>query len=325
MRILVTGGAGFIASHITAAYIKLGHKVVVVDSMHHGFKQNINPKAKFYQADIRDLTAIRKIMQTEKPEIINHHAAIAEVVKSVTDPIPTLEVNVQGTVNLLLTGMEIKIKKFIFASTGGAIYGDPGKYPISERVNPEPLSPYGLSKLLGEKCIEYYARVGKFNYTIFRYPNVYGPRQDPHGEAGVVAIFSEKIRQNVNPTIYGDGSKTRDYTYVADIVQANVIGLKKGDHLTVNLGLGKEISDQMVYDTISANFKHAPTAKYKAVRTGEALRSCLNARKARAILNWKPKYNFKEGIKEYLKITSPSFPLLIGEGCLERKSRDRVR
>ena len=153
MRILITGAAGFIASHIADLYIKKGHQVSVMDNLQHGWKKNLNPKAKFYKTDIRNLAAVRKVMQQVKPQVVNHHAAIAEVVKSMHDPIPTIETNVQGTVNLLLTGMEVGIKKFIFASTGGAIYGDQPRYPITESATPAPLSPYGLSKLLGEHAI----------------------------------------------------------------------------------------------------------------------------------------------------------------------------
>lgn len=300
MRILITGAAGFIASHITDLYIKAGHQVAVVDNMQHGFRANLNPKAKFYRADIRDLTGLRKIMYKEKPLVINHHAAIAEVVKSVTDPIPTVETNVQGTVNLLLTGMEVGIKKFVFASTGGAIYGDQPHYPITEQAQPAPLSPYGLSKLLAEECIQYYARIGHFNYVIFRYPNVYGPRQDPNGEAGVVAIFAKQLQQHRRPIIFGDGTKTRDYTYVADIAQANLLSLRRGDHLTVNLGLGKEVTDQAVYHTIANHWLKPPAVRYKVVRSGEVRRSCLQAKLARTKLGWKPNFTFAQGVSAYL-------------------------
>lgn len=300
MRILITGAAGFIASHIADLYIKKGHHVVVVDNMQHGFTAHLNRRAKFYKADIRELATMRKIMHKEKPAVINHHAAIAEVVKSVTDPIPTLTTNVQGTVNLLLTGMEVGIKKFIFASTGGAIYGDQPHYPITEQATPAPLSPYGLSKLLAEQCIQYYARLGNFNYVILRYPNVYGPRQDPNGEAGVVAIFAKQLRTNTRPIIFGDGTKTRDYVYVADIAQANLLSLRRGDHLTVNLGLGKEITDQHVYDTIASHWPKPPAVRYKVVRAGEVMRSCLQARLARTKLDWKPTHTFAQGVAEYL-------------------------
>lgn len=300
MRILITGAAGFIASHIADVYLRHGHQVVIVDNMQHGFKANLAANAKVYRADIRDLAVMRKIMTKEKPTIINHHAAIAEVVKSMTDPIPTLATNVQGTVNLLLTGMEVGIKKFIFASTGGAIYGDQPRYPITEQAAPAPLSPYGLSKLLAEQCIHYYARLGHFNYVIFRYPNVYGPRQDPHGEAGVVAIFAKQLKANLRPTIFGNGTKTRDYVYVADIAQANLLSLRRGNRLTVNLGLGKEITDQHVYTTLASHWIKPAAVRYQPVRDGEVMRSCLQAKLARTKLGWKPKHTFAQGVSAYL-------------------------
>ncbi len=301
MKILVTGGAGFIASNVVDRYIAAGHQVVVVDSLWHGFKQNLNPKAKFYKTDICDLEAIRKILKKEKPQVINHHAAIAEVVLSVRDPLPTMTVNVQGTINLLLAGGEVGIKKFIFASTGGAIYGNAKRLPTNETAPTLPESPYGLSKLLGEETIAFYARVYGFDYLIFRYPNVFGPRQDPHGEAGVCAIFTELLAHGKQAFIFGNGKKTRDYVYVKDIAQANVLALTKGHRVTVNLGYGKEISDQAVFDTIQAHFKTTPKVKYKAVRPGEVVRSCLDAKQARQVLGWKPQWTFKSGISDYIE------------------------
>ncbi len=208
MKILVTGGAGFIGSHIIDAYVRLGHKVVVIDNLKTGFKNNLNKKAKFYRTDIRNLKSIKQIFKKEKFDIVNHHAAIAEVIKSIKNPLLTIETNVLGTINLLVASSENKIKKFIFASTGGAIYGEPKKIPVDENTPAKPLSPYGLSKLLAEESIKFYARNFGFDYLIFRYGNVYGPRQNPKGEAGVVAIFSYLIKNNKQPIIFGDGSKT---------------------------------------------------------------------------------------------------------------------
>ncbi|EKD78588.1 MAG: UDP-glucose 4-epimerase [uncultured bacterium] len=300
MRILVTGGAGFIGSNIVDQYIRSGHRVSVVDNLWHGFKRHLHPKAKFYKADIRNLTALRRIMQKDKPEVINHHAAIAEVIASVRNPLPTMAVNVQGTINLLLAGSEVGIKKIIFASTGGAIYGDAQHRPTTEQEPALPVSPYGLSKLLGEECVAYYSRLYGFNYVIFRYPNVYGPRQDPHGEAGVVAIFCEQLAKGRTVMIFGDGSKTRDYVYSADIVRANVLALRRGNRITINLGRGKEISDQMVFDTIHQHFPHAPQAAYQPVRSGEVIRSCLRANVATKKIGWKPRWTFSAGVTDYL-------------------------
>lgn len=243
---------------------------------------------------------MRRIITKVKPAVINHHAAIAEVIVSIRNPLPTMTVNVQGTINLLQVGGEVGIKKFIFASTGGAIYGDAQHLPTTEAEPTLPVSPYGLSKLLAEECIAYYSRMYGFNYLIFRYPNVFGYHQDPHGEAGVVAIFCERLAHGLPVTIFGDGSKTRDYMYVADIVQANRLALRRGNRITINLGRGKEISDQMVFDTIHDFFPRAPQVRYQPVRSGEVKRSCLRANLATKTLGWKPRWNFATGVADYV-------------------------
>jgi len=301
MKIIITGGAGFIASHVADAYIKAGHKVCVIDNLSTGFLKNVNPKAKFYKADIRDLAEMERIFKKEKPEMVNHHAAIAEVVKSLRDPIPTLEVNVLGTTNVLLsfgnygTG---KNKKFIFSSTGGAIYGEPKKIPADETTPAMPLSPYGLSKLLGEETIKFYARQYGFHYFIFRYPNVYGPRQNPKGEAGVVAIFGGLMKAGKQPTIFGDGTKARDYVFVADIARANLIALHKGINETTNLGWGKKTTDQMIFKTISETINYSGKPAYAPYRKGEVYKIAIKAQKAKKILGWEPSITLKEGIKK---------------------------
>ncbi len=300
MKIIVTGGAGFIASHITDAYIKKGHKVAVIDDLSTGFRKNVNPKAKFYKADIRDQAAITKIFAKEKPEAVNHHAAIAEVVKSLRDPIPTLQVNVLGTTNVLLAfGMHGAgpRRKFIFSSTGGAIYGEPKKIPADESTETSPLSPYGLSKLLDEEVIRFYARHYGFTYLIFRYPNVYGPRQNPKGEAGVVAIFGGLMKAGKPPVIFGDGTKSRDYTFVHDIVNANVLALAKGKNETVNLGSGKMTTDRMIFDAIASATGYPDEPIFAPYRKGEVYQISIKADKARKILGWKPKTKFKDGIR----------------------------
>lgn len=305
--ILVTGGAGFIASHIVDAYIELGNKVIVVDNLSTGDERNINPKAIFYFIDITNRQAIEGIFKKHKPEIVNHHAAIAEVVKSLRDPIPTLEVNVIGTVNLLAAGKDNGMQKFIFASTGGAIYGEPKKIPANEKTLAAPLSPYGLSKLQGEEAISCYARNFGFDYLIFRYPNVYGPRQNPNGEAGVVAIFGGLMANGQEPTIFGDGTKARDYVYVEDIVRANIIALINGTNDTINLGWGVKVTDQMVFDAISETIK-SNTIKpiYADYRKGEVYQIALDAKKAKTLLGWRSKIKFEQGIRKYMKITYPN-------------------
>jgi UDP-glucose 4-epimerase len=301
MKIIITGGAGFIASHVADAYIRLGHKVVIIDNLATGFRKNINPKAKFYKADIRDMGKIRAIFKKERPNVVNHHAAIAEVVRSLRDPMPTFAVNVTGTINLLLAGGESGIKKFIFSSTGGAIYGEPDRIPADENTPAIPLSPYGLSKLLGEECIKFYSRVYGFDHLIFRYPNVFGPRQNPKGEAGVVAIFGDIMKKGQRPTIFGDGTKARDYTFVSDIAKANAIVLKKGKNETVNLGWGKKVTDQEIFDAIARNLKLKKKPIYAPFRKGEVYQIAITNAKAKRILGWQPKVKFEDGVEITLK------------------------
>ena len=296
MKILVTGGAGFIGSHVVDRYVDLGHEVAVIDNLSTGFEKNLNAKAKFFKADIRELEKIYEIVGDFKPDVINHHAALAEVTKSVENPSDTLAVNVMGTANVLLAGGKASIKHFIFSSTGGAIYGDPVHLPADESCKPAPLSPYGLSKLLGENIIEFYARIYGLTYTIFRYSNVYGPRQNPGGEAGVVAIFTNLIKSGARPTIFGDGSKTRDYVYVGDIVSANELALDTTENNLLNLGWGKEISDKEIFDAIASALNFSKDSIYAPFREGEVSKISLDSTKARKILGWVPKVNITEGI-----------------------------
>lgn len=301
MKILVTGGAGFIGSHLVDSYIAAGHNVVVVDNLSTGSKKNLNLKAKFYKTDIQNHTKIDAIFQRERPHIINHHAALIEVTKSFRDPIATFNVNVTGTVNILLASGKYNIKKFIFSSTGGAIYGNPVKIPADENTKPSPLSPYGLSKHLSELCIKYYADLYGFEYCILRYPNVYGPRQNFGGEAGVVAIFSNLMKRNIAPIIFGDGTKTRDYVYVGDIARANLLALRRGRNETMNLGRGKEISDQEVFDTIAKHTDFNGKPKYAPFREGEVRKISITNGKAKKVLGWKPEVEFKEGVRKTIE------------------------
>lgn len=305
MRIIVTGGAGFIGSHIVDAYLKAGHKVAVIDNLSTGFRKNLNPKARFYKADIRNAKLMEKIFRKEKPDIVNHQAAKASVIESVRSPEETLAVNVLGTANLLSVFAKYGHgrRKFIFASTGGAIYGSPRKLPAGENAPPDPLSPYALSKLLAEETVKFYAKECGFPYLILRYSNVYGPRQNPKGEAGVVAIFSRQMSSGKRPIIFGDGSKTRDYVYVGDVVQANILGLKRGANETVNIGRGKEIRDDEVFRVIAKELNFQKPPIYKPFRAGEVRRISLNASRARKVLGWRPKTDFVQGITK----TAPTY------------------
>src|SRR3972149_9111858 len=212
MNILITGGAGFIGSNIANAYIKNGHNVIIIDNMSTGVKEYINPAAKFYEMDINDLT-IDEVFKNHKIEVISHHAAQIDLRKSVDDPKFDINVNVIGSVNLLQYAVKYKVKKFIFASTGGAIYGEHDYFPADENHPVRPFAPYGINKFSVEKYLFYYNHAYGLDYLIFRYANVYGPRQNPHGECGVIAIFTDKIIGNVQPLINGDGLQTRDYVF----------------------------------------------------------------------------------------------------------------
>ncbi|OGU29830.1 MAG: UDP-glucose 4-epimerase, partial [Ignavibacteria bacterium GWA2_35_9] len=225
MKILVTGGAGFIASHITDAFINEGHSVTVIDNLSTGFEKNVNPKAKFINADIGD-TNLLQLFEKEKFDVVNHHAAQMDVRKSVADPAFDANTNIIGTINLLQCCIKTNVKKFMFASTGGAVYGEQNYFPADENHPTSPCSPYGISKLAVEKYLFFYKFQYNFNYTVLRYANIYGPRQNSKGEAGVVAIFTTKLLANEQPVINGTGKQTRDYVYVGDVVKANLTTLK---------------------------------------------------------------------------------------------------
>ena len=300
MKIIVTGGAGFIGSHIVDAYIKAGNRVVVIDDLSSGFRKNLNPKAKFYKADIRDHVAIDRIFKKEKPEALNHHAAIIEVMRSIRDPIPTLDVNVLGMANVLVAFGEHSIgkrKKVLFSSSC-AVYGTPKHVPTPENEPTGPESPYGLAKLLGEETLKFYASQHGFAYTIFRYANVYGPRQNPKGESGVTAIFGRLMKEKKTPTIFGDGSKSRDYVFVGDIVRANVLALKKGDNQIMNIGRGTSITDREVFDAIAHATRFEEEPIFAPHRSGEAYRLALRHEKAKKHLGWSPRVTFIAGIQK---------------------------
>lgn len=300
MRILVTGGAGFIASHIVDAYVSRGHQVSVVDNLHHGFRHNLNRQAKFYQVDIRDEAKLGRVFAVVRPQLVSHHAAISEVVTSMRDPNTTLAVNVHGTANVLHWAIQSGTKKIVFASTGGTIYGNADKLPTLETAPLQPISAYAASKQLGEAWIQYYQRAYGLQFTIFRYGNVFGVRQDPHGEAGVVAIFAQQLQQHKPSFIFGRGHKTRDYVYIPDIVQANLLALTRGKNQVYNLGYGHGISDQMVFNTVAKHFPTAKMAKHKPVRAGEVTHTYVSARKAKRDLGWKPQWSFATGVADYV-------------------------
>jgi len=300
MKILVTGGAGFIGSNVVDVYVSAGHEVAVVDNLTTGKKRNLNPQAKFYEIDIRD-KALAQVIAEFSPEIINHHAAQIDVRKSVSDPIYNADVNELGTLNLLEAAVKAKVKKVIFSSTGGALYGEVAeKNGADENHALEPISPYAITKRSVEMYLYAYKANAGLNYTVLRYGNVYGPRQDPLGEAGVIAIFCGKMLKDAAPTIYGDGKQLRDYVYVGDIADVNLLVLEKGSGMTFNIGMGRGISVNELFACLKEIMEFKKEVIYAPPRAGELFRSVLNSKKIEKELGWKTKIDIKSGLKKTL-------------------------
>ncbi len=296
MRILVTGGAGFIASHIVDAYLELGHEVVVIDDLSTGRRENLNPRAEFVEMDIRD-EAVARLFARHRFDVVNHHAAQMDVRKSVVAPKFDAEVNILGTLNLLENGVKHGVNKFIFASTGGAVYGEQETFPADENHPTWPLSPYGIAKLACEKYLFYYRAVHGLAHVILRYANVYGPRQNPHGEAGVVAIFSERLLKGEQPIINGDGKQTRDYVYVADLVRINVMALDFPECDIFNVGTGRETDVNTLFHTLRQLTGSSAEERHGPAKPGEQQRSCLAWGKAAEKLGWKPEIDLNQGLR----------------------------
>ncbi|MFH1369549.1 MAG: NAD-dependent epimerase/dehydratase family protein [Elusimicrobiota bacterium] len=298
MKILVTGGAGFIGSHITDLLIEKGHKVVVIDNLSSGSRANLNPKAKFHFCDIRNAKNTARIFSGGKFDVVCHHAAQIDVRKSVADPIFDANINIIGSLNILENAVKNNVKKVIFASSGGTIYGECGKNPPDEKFKGRPLSPYGITKHAIEFYLNYYSSIHGIKFTALRYGNVYGPRQDPHGEAGVVAIFAGRMLNGENVFIFGDGGQKRDYVYVKDVARANLLALAKGNNEITNIGTEQASSVNLLFKKMAAISGYAKKPVYKPARPGELFRSCLKIKKAKKILGWTPSVGFDEGLRK---------------------------
>jgi UDP-glucose 4-epimerase len=296
VNILVTGGAGFIGSHIVDAYIGEGHNVVVVDDLSSGVKENLNSKAIFYQADIRSEEII-DIFKRHSPDVVNHHAAQMDVRRSVADPKYDAGINVIGGLNIFEAARETGIKKIVFASTGGAIYGEQDYFPADENHPVRPLSPYGITKLITEKYLHYYREVYGIQHVVLRYANVYGPRQNPHGEAGVVAIFAKKMLQGEVPIINGDGKQTRDYTYVGDVVKANLLALNYTGSNVFNIGTGIETDVTQLFTILRFLLNPSCPEHHGPAKMGEQMRSVISAAKIQRELGWSPSVPLSDGLK----------------------------
>jgi UDP-glucose 4-epimerase len=296
VKVLVTGGAGFIASHIVDAYVERGHEVFIFDDLSTGQKSNLNPKATFHQVDIADAKAVQWIEQI-KPDVLNHHAAQMDVRHSVADPQFDARVNILGFINLLEACKNAGTKKIIFASSGGAVYGEQDVFPAPEEHPTRPSSPYGVSKRTGELYLSYYHQAFGLPYIALRYANVYGPRQSNKGEAGVVAIFISLLLAGKVPVINGDGKQTRDYVYVGDVAAASVAALESPFIGEINIGTGVETDVVTLFQSLRQSVGSPLEASHGPAKIGEQRRSCLAAQRAADVFGWRPQVSLREGLE----------------------------
>jgi UDP-glucose 4-epimerase len=294
LKILVTGGAGFIASHLVDALVGRGDDVLVVDDLSTGDRRNLSPEARFFELDIRD-PAAAELIRTERPQAISHHAAQMSVSRSVAEPVFDASVNVMGSLNVALAAIDTG-SRVVFSSTGGALYGDAEVIPTPEAAPAWPVSPYGISKLSFEHYLYGFRRTRGLSYTALRYANVYGPRQNPHGEAGVVAIFCQGLLGKRPFRIYGSGTDTRDYVYVDDVVRANLLALDSVVHDHYNVGTGRQTDTNTVYRLIAERMQKPLTVEHGPDRPGDLRASALDSAKIAGELGWKPEVSLEDGI-----------------------------
>jgi UDP-glucose 4-epimerase len=294
-RAVVTGGAGFIGSHVADAFLARDYEVLVIDDLSAGSRRHVPSAAAFERTDIRDESALERAFTSFRPTAVCHLAAQASVTASVDDPDSDLSVNVNGTFNVLQAAKTVGAP-VVFASTGGALYGENAPIPSPETTPPEPLAPYGASKLAGEAYVATWGRLHGIPNVVLRLGNVYGPRQNPHGEAGVVAIFSEKLRRGLAPVVYGDGRQTRDYIYVSDVAGAFALACEAGHAATFNVGWGAEVSVLALLAVLQGAAPAAIEPTFQPLRAGELLRSALDSSRLRSALGWKPRVGLGEGL-----------------------------
>jgi UDP-glucose 4-epimerase len=296
MKIVVTGGAGFIGSHVVDAYVAAGHDVLVVDDLSTGKRENLNPRARFHQLDIQD-PATAELVRRERPDVLNLHAAQMDVRRSVADPLFDARVNILGTVNVLDAARQAGVRKVLFVSSGGAVYGEQETYPAPESHPTNPVSPYGVSKRAGELYAFFFQAEYGLPFVALRYANVYGPRQDPHGEAGVVAIFSGRMLQNEPVTINGDGEQTRDYVFVGDVARASVLALERPVTGPLNIGTGIETDVNELARLLRAATGSRSPVSHGPAKSGEQRRSVIDCRRAAAELGWRPEVPLADGLR----------------------------
>jgi len=297
MKVLVTGGAGFIGSHVVDTLISAGYEVVVVDDLSTGRLSNLNPAATFYQVDIRS-PQLAEVFEKERPDYVDHHAAQMDVRRSIADPLFDAEVNVIGSINLIECCRRYGVKRLIYISTGGAVYGEPEYLPCDEAHPVNPICPYGASKHTVEHYLYMYQQNYGLDYIVLRYPNVYGPRQDPHGEAGVVAIFTGQMLAGGQVVINGDGEQQRDFVYVEDCAQANLMAMtSQNANQIYNLGYGRGTTVNEIFTTLKNITGYQLAATHGAAKVGETRQIYLDATKAQKELGWKPTVDLEEGLQ----------------------------
>jgi UDP-glucose 4-epimerase len=297
MRTLVTGGAGFIGSHIVDAFVAAGHQVAVIDNLNTGKLANLNPAAAFFQVDIRDAAGLDRVFEQVQPEVIAHQAALADVRGSLREPDLYAEVNVIGSIRLLEAARQHGVRKVLYASTGGAVYGEPEYVPVREDHAINPLDPYGASKHAVEHYLFLYRHNYGLDYASLRYPNVYGPRQDPHGEAGVVAIFTGKMLAGETCTINGDGTQQRDFVFVGDVARANLLAATNGSGI-YNIGSGVGTDVNAIFAGLKQAAGYTQDARYGPAKLGEVFKIYLDASKARRELGWESTVSVTDGLRQ---------------------------
>jgi len=297
MKALVTGGAGFIGSHVVELLIQNGYAVVIVDDLSTGRASNLNPAATFYQLDIRS-PKLAEVFETERPDFISHHAAQMDVRRSVAEPLFDADINILGSINLIECARRYQVKRMVYISTGGAVYGEPEYLPCDEAHPINPICQYGASKHTVEHYLFMYQVNYGLNYTVLRYPNVYGPRQDPRGEAGVVAIFTGQMLAGKQVIVNGDGEQQRDFVYVGDCAQANLLALTTHNANGIyNLGSGRGTSVNEIFTALRTITQYQPQAIYGPTKVGETRRIYLDASKARRDLGWTPTVDLEQGLE----------------------------
>lgn len=310
MKILVTGGAGFIGSHIVDAYVDQGHDVTTLDNLSTGRRENIHPKARFVEIDILDRDKVQTVFESAHFDLVNHHAAQIDVRRSVSDPVYDASVNILGMLNVLECCVRSGVRRVVFASSGGAIYGEQDYFPADEMHPTRPISPYGVAKMSTERYLFYYNQVHAIGSVCLRYANVYGPRQNPEGEAGVIAIFASKMLAGQQPVIHGDGKQTRDYVYVGDVARANVLALRCAGMQVYNIGTGVETDVNTLFHHLRKATRSDAKEVHGEAKKGEQLRSVLDARRIDGDLGWKPLMPLEEG----LRVTTEFFRSKAGHG-----------